>query len=79
MRVLMTEDSNHAISNSFLLDDDSRLVSFYQDLKDSKYIFFSIFVKKKNHKGPYLYMNHYFTCVVYCYLICFTKHKTKQP
>ena len=23
----MTEDSNHAISNSFLLDDDSRLVS----------------------------------------------------
>ena len=47
----MTEDSNHAISNSFLLDDDSRLVSFYQDLKDSKLIFFSIFVKKKIMKG----------------------------
>lgn len=26
MRVLMTEDSNNAVSNSFLLDDDSRLV-----------------------------------------------------
>lgn len=25
MRVLMTEDSNNAVSNSFLLDDDSRL------------------------------------------------------
>lgn len=24
MRVLMTEDSNSAVSNSFLLDDDSR-------------------------------------------------------
>jgi len=24
MRVLMTEDSNNAVSNSFLLDDDSR-------------------------------------------------------
>lgn len=27
MRVLMTEDSNNPISNSFLLDDDSRLLS----------------------------------------------------
>lgn len=26
MRVLMTEDSNSAVSNSFLLDDDSRYV-----------------------------------------------------
>jgi len=26
MRVLMTEDSNNAVSNSFLLDDDSRFV-----------------------------------------------------
>lgn len=25
MRVLMTEDSNNAVSSSFLLDDDSRL------------------------------------------------------
>jgi len=24
MRVMMTEDSNNAVSNSFLLDDDSR-------------------------------------------------------
>lgn len=30
MRVLMTEDSNSAVSNSFLLDDDSR---FVQNLK----------------------------------------------
>jgi hypothetical protein len=28
MRVLMTEDSNNPVSNSFLLDDDSRLLSF---------------------------------------------------
>lgn len=27
MRVLMTEDSNSAVSNSFLLDDDSRFES----------------------------------------------------
>lgn len=26
MRVMMTEDSNNAVSSSFLLDDDSRLV-----------------------------------------------------
>jgi len=27
MRVLMTEDSNNAVSSSFLLDDDSRSVN----------------------------------------------------
>jgi len=34
MRVLMTEDSNNPVSNSFLLDDDSRLLSlcFYQSM-----------------------------------------------
>lgn len=30
MRVLMTEDSNNAVSNSFLLDDDSRLANNIQ-------------------------------------------------
>jgi len=29
MRVLMTEDSNNAVSNSFLLDDDSRSVRYH--------------------------------------------------
>lgn len=29
MRVLMTEDSNNPVSNSFLLDDDSRLLPLY--------------------------------------------------
>ena len=33
MRVLMTEDSNNAVSNSFLLDDDSRLaITFHNEM-----------------------------------------------
>ncbi|KGN60801.2 myosin-11 isoform X2 [Cucumis sativus] len=35
MRVLMTEDSNHAISNSFLLDDDSSIPFSVDDLSKS--------------------------------------------
>lgn len=34
MRVLMTEDSNNAVSNSFLLDDNSRSLSIYSFLPD---------------------------------------------
>ncbi|XP_068495741.1 myosin-11-like isoform X3 [Phaseolus vulgaris] len=36
MRVLMTEDSNNAVSNSFLLDDDSSIPFSVDDLAKSK-------------------------------------------
>jgi hypothetical protein len=39
MRVLMTEDSNSAVSNSFLLDDDSRYVI---QLFSHKYVYISV-------------------------------------
>ncbi|KAG9160818.1 hypothetical protein Leryth_008662 [Lithospermum erythrorhizon] len=35
MRVLMTEDSNHAVSNSFLLDDDSSIPFSVDDISKS--------------------------------------------
>lgn len=35
MRVLMTEDSNNAVSNSFLLDDDSSIPFSIDDLSKS--------------------------------------------
>jgi len=35
MRVLMTEDSNNALSNSFLLDDDSSIPFSVDDISKS--------------------------------------------
>ncbi|CAN6478849.1 unnamed protein product [Victoria cruziana] len=35
MRVLMTEDSNNAVSNSFLLDDDSSIPFSVDDISKS--------------------------------------------
>lgn len=42
MRVLMTEDSNNAVSNSFLLDDDSRSARYHDSSCDNCPIIFNI-------------------------------------
>ena len=57
MRVLMTEDSNSAVSNSFLLDDDSRYVTRFSF--SYRYVYISVCMQQtKTNFTQWAIINH---------------------